>query len=134
VPPKSVMNSRRYMCPLHLKAYQLSIGQLARGLRFLALALIRNLRHSQLDGGQYALARLPADPNPFQAARLHSALPACARRQAAFRAGLADENKFDRYRVIGCKDGERVRARYRLPDYHSKKEKNPAKRSSPGSG
>src|SRR3954464_12360778 len=90
-------------------------------------------RTSGLDGGQYALARLPADPNPFQAARPHSALPACARRQAAFRAGLADEIKFDGYRVIGCKDGERVRARYRLPDYHSKKEKNPAKRSSPGS-
>ena len=104
-------------------------------MRFLAVALIRNLRHSRLNGGQYALARLPADPNTFQAARLHSASPACARRQAAFRAGLADKIKFDGYRVIGCKDGERVRARvYRLPDYHSKKEKNPAKRSSPGSG
>jgi hypothetical protein len=120
------------MCPLHLKAYQLSIGQLARGLRFLALALIRNLRHSQLDGGQYALARLPADPNPFQAARLHSALPACARRQAAFRAGLAARNqvrRLPRHRLQ-----RRGRAFTVLPDYHSKKEKNPAKRSSPGSG
>ena len=44
-------------------------------------------------------SRFPSGPFPFQAARLHPALPACARRQAAIRPRLAAR---DQVRRLSC--------------------------------
>jgi len=52
--------------------------------RGFSLAPIRNLSRNRLNAGQYALANFPPHPIPFQASRLHPALPACARRETAF--------------------------------------------------
>ena len=58
----------------------------------------------------HALARFPPDPNPFEAARLHPSLPACARRvRPPDGPGWLHEIKFDGYRVIARKDGAQVR-------------------------
>jgi hypothetical protein len=104
-------------------------------LRFLALALIRNLSRSRLHGGRMLWRvsrpiRTRSKPQGF----ILPCQPALADRPPAG-PGWLHEVKWDGYRVIACKDGERVRERvYGLPDYHSKKKKSPAKRSSPGSG
>jgi ATP-dependent DNA ligase len=58
--------------------------------------------------GCYALASFPPNPNPFQAARLHLALPARSCRPSAVAHGWLHEIKFDGYRIIARKDGERV--------------------------
>jgi bifunctional non-homologous end joining protein LigD len=70
--------------------------------------------------GPHALARFPSNPNPFQAARLHPALAACARRQATFRPSWQHEIKWDGYRLIARKDGEQVRLWTRTTSDYSK--------------
>src|SRR3954453_23430772 len=66
------------------------------------------------------MARFSTYPNPFQAARLHPALPTGARRRPPSGPGWLPEIKFDGYRVIARKDGEQVRLWARTTSDYSK--------------
>src|SRR5947209_13292273 len=66
------------------------------------------------------MASFSTYPNPFQAARLHPALPTGARRRPPSGPGWLPEIKFDGYRVIARKDGEQVRLWTRNTSDYSK--------------
>ena len=59
--------------------------------------------------GQYALARFPSASITFQARRVHPACQPASANRPPFGPDWLHEIKFDGYRVIARKDGDRVR-------------------------